>query len=42
MTLSIEGFRHQRVPVAGGVALHTAVGGTGTPATSPTSGCSTC
>ncbi len=31
MTLSIEGFRYQRVPVADGVALHTAVGGTGTP-----------
>ena len=31
MTLSIDGFRYQRVPVADGVALHTAVGGTGTP-----------
>jgi haloacetate dehalogenase len=31
MTPSIDGFRYQRVPVADGVALHTAVGGTGTP-----------
>src|ERR1700748_92270 len=31
MTLSIDGFRYQRVPVADGVALHTAVGGTGSP-----------
>ena len=31
MTLSIEGFRYQRVTVADGVALHTAVGGTGSP-----------
>src|ERR1700742_465557 len=31
MTLSIDGFRYQRVPVADGVALHTAIGGTGSP-----------
>ncbi|MBB5431240.1 pimeloyl-ACP methyl ester carboxylesterase [Nocardiopsis composta] len=27
----IDGFDHQRVPVGGGVALHTAVGGSGSP-----------
>jgi haloacetate dehalogenase len=31
MTLSIDGFRYQRVPVADGVALHTAIGGSGSP-----------
>jgi haloacetate dehalogenase len=31
MTLTIEGFRYQRVPVADGVALHTAIGGAGFP-----------
>src|ERR1700753_1145442 len=31
MTLSIDGFRYQRVPVGDGVGLHTAWGGTGTP-----------
>jgi len=31
MTLTIEGFRYQRVPVADGVALHTAIGGAGSP-----------
>jgi haloacetate dehalogenase len=31
MTLTIEGFRYQRVPVAEGVALHTAIGGAGSP-----------
>jgi pimeloyl-ACP methyl ester carboxylesterase len=31
MTLTIDGFRYQRVPVADGVALHTAIGGAGSP-----------
>jgi haloacetate dehalogenase len=31
MTITIPGFRYQDVPVADGVALHTAVGGAGTP-----------
>jgi haloacetate dehalogenase len=31
MTVTIPGFTGQRVPVADGVALHTAVGGTGSP-----------
>jgi pimeloyl-ACP methyl ester carboxylesterase len=31
MSVTIPGFRYQRVPVAGGVALHTAIGGTGSP-----------
>ena len=31
MSLTIPGFRYDRVPVADGVALHTAVGGSGSP-----------
>src|ERR1700749_2259851 len=31
MSVTIPGFRYQRVPVADGVALHTAIGGTGSP-----------
>jgi pimeloyl-ACP methyl ester carboxylesterase len=31
MTITIPGFRYDTVPVADGVALHTAIGGTGTP-----------
>ncbi|MFI2414833.1 alpha/beta fold hydrolase [Streptomyces sp. NPDC018947] len=31
MTPTIPGFRHERVPVADGVALHVAVGGSGSP-----------
>src|ERR1700744_6553322 len=31
MTATIPDFRYQRVPVADGVALHTAIGGTGSP-----------
>jgi len=31
MSLTIPGFRSERVPVADGVALHTAIGGTGSP-----------
>jgi len=31
MPLTIDGFEHRRVPVADGVALHTAIGGTGSP-----------
>lgn len=31
MTTSLQGFTSRRVPVADGVALHTAVGGTGSP-----------
>jgi haloacetate dehalogenase len=31
MTITIPGFRYDDVPVADGVALHTAIGGTGTP-----------
>ena len=31
MTVTIPGFSYQRVPVADGVALHTAIGGSGSP-----------
>jgi pimeloyl-ACP methyl ester carboxylesterase len=31
MNLTIPGFRYDRVPVTGGVALHTAIGGAGSP-----------
>jgi haloacetate dehalogenase len=31
MTVTIPGFRYQRVPVAEGVALHAAIGGSGSP-----------
>jgi haloacetate dehalogenase len=31
MSLTIPGFRYERIPVAGGVALHTAIGGCGAP-----------
>lgn len=31
MSVTIPGFRYQRVPVAAGVALHTAIGGAGSP-----------